>query len=93
MSDLADFSQSSRESRHSNELIFLEKHIISFRSRSKTVSSVSEASLKQSGKMGFLAEMGAQKSQKFMFFLHNYGFAELQALTVSPTDLAHAVIA
>lgn len=68
------------ESRHSNERIFLEKHLISFSSRSKTVSSVLEASLKQSGKRGFLAETGAQESQKFMFFLHNYGFAELQII-------------
>lgn len=80
------------ESRHSNEHIFLEKHPISFRSRSKTVSSDLEASLKQSGKKGFLAEMGAQESQKFMFFLHNYGFAGLQALIVRPAKLAHAVV-
>jgi len=51
-----------------------------------------EPSLKQPGKKAFLAEMGAQESQKFMFFLHNSGFAELQALMVSPTNLAHAVI-
>ena len=81
------------ESRLSKERIFLEKHLISFRSRSKTVSSVLEASLKQPGKKGFLAEMGAQESQKFMFFLHNYGFAELQPLMVSPTNLARAVTA
>jgi len=80
------------ESPHSDEHIFLDKHLISFRSRSKTVSSVLEPSLKQPGKKAFLAEMGAQESQKFMFFLHNSGFAELQALMVSPTNLAHAVI-